>query len=317
MGILEVMMAGRQRQTAIEQEDQRTAALLKPLLNRYGPDAAKAIGSAWMAGGPAADLANQTLAQAQQKQQSRLPLAEQLAALPLVQQQQIATEQLRQQDLQQGMGFAANQDQRAAQQLALDQQRTQAYIGNMSYDNAAKATANQITALQGALKSEADLRSEYQKAPLLVKGAQAIGSWQMLKRALDEDNAMALQAAIVATAQIQEPGLAVRNDDRIAYSGNNPVTDQLVQAFNTAMSGEGLTPGVKQRLLALGTQMAGVHARNVLQVTDEYQRLAVNTPGARSDQVTAGIGLDWDTVQFLAEITKQHEQRGQKGPGGR
>lgn len=202
--------------------------------------------------------------------------------------------------------YAANADQR-------DAQRTMAYIGNMSLDNAAKANAANLAALQQGLKSENDLRGEYQKSPLLIKGAQAMGSFSMLKRALDENNPMALQAAIVATAQIQEPGLAVRNDDRIAYSGNNPVTDQLVQAFNTAVSGEGLTLGMKQRLLALGTQMAGVHARNIQQVTQDYQKLAINTPGARRDQVTAGVGIDWDMVNFVAEVTDTKR----RGPGSR
>ena len=55
-------IADEQRQYDLNQE--RTAALLKPLLSRYGPDAAKAIGSAWMAGGPAAQVATQQLQQA-------------------------------------------------------------------------------------------------------------------------------------------------------------------------------------------------------------------------------------------------------------
>jgi hypothetical protein len=228
-------------------------------------------------------------------------------------QQELANAQLSGRATEQGMAFAANQDQRAERALSLDEQRTMAYINNMNYDNAAKVTATNLQAMAGALKSEGDLRNEYQKAPLLVKGAQAVGSWQMLKRSLDENNPMALQAAIVAAAQIQEPGLAVRNDDRIAYSGSNPVVERLVQSFNTAMSGEGLTPGMKQRLLALGTQLAGVHARNIVQITDEYRRLAVSTPGARSDQVTAGVGVDWDTVNFLAEVTDEKR----RGPGSR
>ena len=203
-------------------------------------------------------------------------------------------------------GYAASQDRR-------DELRTMSYVNNLSLDNAYKVTSAKLTALNGALKTEGDLRNEYQKAPLLIKGAQAMGSFSMLKKALDEDNAMALQAAIVATAQIQEPGLAVRNDDRIAYSGNNPVTDQLVQAFNTAVSGEGLTPGVKMRLLGLGTKMAGVHANNIQRVTEDYRKLAINTPGARQDQVTIGVGIDWDMVNFLAEVTKTQS----RGPGSR
>lgn len=230
-------------------------------------------------------------------------------------QQDLQNAQLSGQATAQGIGLAAAQDMRAQQALEMDRQRTTAYIGNMNYDNAVKVTASNLQALQGNLKSEADLRAEYQKAPLMVKGVQAVGSWQMMKRALDENNEMALQAAIVAAAQIQEPGLAVRNDDRIAYSGNNPVVDRLVQTFNTAMSGEGLTPGTKQRLLALGTRLAGVHAQNVRQVTSEYQKLAVNTPGARMDQITAGTGVDWDTVDFLIEMNQNPNDS--RGPGGR
>ena len=202
--------------------------------------------------------------------------------------------------------YAASQDQR-------DELRTMSYINNLSMDNAAKGHATTLAALQGGLKSEADLRNEYQKAPLLIKGAQAIGSFTMMKRALDENNPMALQSAIVGISQVQEPGLAVRTDDRLAYSGNNPVTDRLVQEFNTAVSGEGLTPGIKMRMLALGTQLAGVHARNIQRVTQDYQKLAINTPGARQDQVTAGVGIDWDMVDYLAELTDTKR----RGPGSR
>jgi hypothetical protein len=49
-------------------DSERQAELLKPLLNRYGPDAAKAIGSAWMAGGPAAQVATERLQALQQRQ---------------------------------------------------------------------------------------------------------------------------------------------------------------------------------------------------------------------------------------------------------
>ena len=110
----------------------------------------------------------------------------------------------------------ANDVANAQRTYELDKLRTMSYVNNLSLDNAYKVTSANLTALNGALKTEGDLRNEYQKAPLLIKGAQAMGSFSMLKKALDEDNAMALQAAIVATAQIQEPGLAVRNDDRIA-----------------------------------------------------------------------------------------------------
>ena len=102
--------------------------------------------------------------------------------------------------------YAASQDQR-------DELRTMSYINNLSMDNAAKGHATTLAALQGGLKSEADLRNEYQKAPLLIKGAQAIGSFTMMKRALDENNPMALQSAIVGISQVQEPGLAVRPVD--------------------------------------------------------------------------------------------------------
>jgi hypothetical protein len=54
----------KQQQALQDQQDARAAALLKPLLNQYGPDAAKAIGSAWMAGGPASQVATQRLNQA-------------------------------------------------------------------------------------------------------------------------------------------------------------------------------------------------------------------------------------------------------------
>ena len=308
-----VQMRARILEEAQKAQDERLRKQQLADATNAGVGLAKQLNRSGLTGDPTA----QTAVGLMQDPGSRA-LGVQMAAdlLDPAKQQALTNARLSGQATQQGMGFAANQDARAQTSLQLDQARTAAYIANMNYDAANKATAQQLAALQGALKSEGDLRAEYQKAPTMVKGVQAVGSWQMLKRALDQNNEMALQSAIVAAAQIQEPGLAVRNDDRIAYSGSNPVVDRLVQTFNTAMSGEGLTPGVKQRLLALGTQMAGVHAQNIQQVTEEYRKLAINTPGARMDQVTSGTGVDWDTVNFLAEMTRPRSD-GPVGPRGR
>jgi hypothetical protein len=213
----------------------------------------------------------------------------------------------------QGMEFAANQDQRAQTSLDLDQQRTQAYIGNMTYDNAVKASAAMLAGSQASIKNESELRGEFQKMPVVVKAGQAISSWTQLQKALAQDNPVALQSAIVALTQVQEPGLAVRNDDRIAYTGNNSVIENLTMAFNKAVSGEGLTPGIKQKMLALGTQLAGVSATNYLRAADEYRQIAVRTPGARPDLVTTGTGIDEEAAAFLSAVTSEPR----RGPGGR
>lgn len=215
-------------------------------------------------------------------------------------------------------GVQALDANRQAQELAVkaderDAARTRAYIGNMNYDNAVKASQAMLAGSQAGIKNESDLRNEFQKMPVVVKAGQSISSWTQLKKALDQNNPVALQSAIVALTQVQEPGLAVRNDDRIAYTGNNSVIENLTLAFNKAVSGEGLTPGIKQKMLALGTQLAGVSATNYLRAADEYRRIAERTPQARPELVTTGTGIDEETAAFLSAVTSEPR----RGPGGR
>jgi len=61
-------LLGDQQAKEEQRQMEAKAKLMQPLLNRYGPDAAKAIGSAWMAGGPAADVATERLGMLQGRQ---------------------------------------------------------------------------------------------------------------------------------------------------------------------------------------------------------------------------------------------------------
>jgi len=289
---------------------------VRNLLQQLPTSAAAALGPLLTSSDPRQQAFGQQ--QLQEFQRRRSPEAQQGLELGRAQQVgQELTNRVREYQLQAApaeLELAQMQPQLARNQEQREAQKTAAYIANLNYDAAIKETGLAIKAQTAGIKNEGGLRKEFQSAPVVAKAVQALTSYQQLDAALEQDNFIALQSAIVAIAQVQEPGLAVRNDDRIAYTGNNSVITNMVNAYNRAISGASVDPNFKQNLLALGTQLAGVHASNYLRTQAAYRELAAGTPGANPDRVTAGVGIDQDLVQFLDAVTRPARIG---GPGGR
>lgn len=191
----------------------------------------------------------------------------------------------------------------------IEQAKGLAYINRMDAQRAKAASDTSLAMLRMGLENEDGLRKEFNADPIVNKTAQAIVSLDQMDRALALNNFQALQAAIVAIVQVQEPGLAVRNDDRIAYQGNNSLASQIVASFNKMVSGEDVPPEVPARMRALALQLAAPLAASYSRIEGEYRDIAAATPGARPQAVTIGSGVDPQWLQLLRQVY----ERGQRG----
>jgi hypothetical protein len=290
MGILEVLMAGRQREAAIEADQKRTAALLKPVLNRYGPDAAKAIGSAWMAGGPAADLANQRLAQAEQQQVSRLPVDQQMARLPLKTQAEIGSELA----LQQQRALSAQKVQEEIQQARvlgpLNAQATQALIQSRmasvqaSMANAELARAGKISQVQGQLNQRFLSQMD---APTQVADAT-----QQIDAALKTGDSLGGLAATIKLAKILDPTSVVREGEVTTVQGGIGVASQLINSYNR-LFGEGMSPAGAKTFLGITRAVAGPVLQRGLRIEKEIRSAAAQVD---ADPNMAATGIGWPSA---------------------
>ena len=142
-----------------------------------------------------------------------------------------------------------------------------------------QATREAMRFIQG---TEGDLRAEFNRDPVVMKAASAWQAYSQLTQLATAGDAVAMQAAITAVAQVQEPGLAVRQDDRLAYSGQNPFIENMVNAYNRVGGGGVSRPrgGTPEHLLALPQDRSAPHRRRRPRGPDHRWSL----PGALVDR---------------------------------
>lgn len=273
-----------ERQNAL---DQRTAGLLKPILNRYGPDAAKAIGSAWMAGGSAADLANSNLAQAEQQQASKLPVPEQLARLPLPEQVAIAADQaLYRQRTLAGDQTTAEMDQ-ARVMGPLEKQATEALIGSRnasaqaSRANASASKTGQISQVQFTLNQRFLSQMD---APVQV--ADAV---QQIDGAFETGNSLGVLAATIKLAKILDPTSVVREGEVTTVQGGLGVGTQLLNNYNK-LFGQGMNAEGAKAFQKLTKSIAGPVLQRGVRIEDEIRKAA---GVMQADPNMAATGIGW------------------------
>ena len=221
--------------------------------------------------------------------------------------QQTADLQLRNNRALDQEAFARNQplfDAQVGSEQALTGQRqaqTDLYrvqIGQLPLELAARQSQLQREMAEFTMKGERDLRKEINADPVILKAQTALTSFDQLVQALDQNNRIALQSAIVALVQVQEPGLAVRNDDRIAYTGNQPATIRLIDKYNDVISGK-VTADIKDQFIGLGTAVARPVAGAAQRVLQDYEGLVRRTPGMTTENVLLGTGLDFALMQAI------------------
>jgi hypothetical protein len=181
----------------------------------------------------------------------------------------------------------------------LSNQEARMRLAFLPEQQAMQISEAQRTALNFNITNAANLRDEVNKDPMIIKAQNALTSYDQFLGAIDQNNTIALQAAIVGLAQVQEPGLAVRQDDRIAYTGNNPVMDQLVQGYNANITGE-VSGEIRRKMIDLATRLAAPQAQNAQRILQDYIGIAMRTPGVSPQDVIAGTGLDPDLLAALA-----------------
>lgn len=190
-------------------------------------------------------------------------------------------------------------DLRAAQ--ALEAQRIQQAL-NLSQDRAEAVSRSKRELLEFTIDTEADLRDEFTSDPVVRKAQGALISYDQLTRALLQDDFVALQSAVVAIAQIQEPGLSVREDDRLAYTGNNPLVEEVAMLVNKWRSGEKLPPALVQRLVDLGTQLASTQAKAFVRIRENYRRIAEGIPTIRPSMALDATSIDPVLLERLLAV---------------
>lgn len=272
---------------AAAKKQEQAAGLLQPLLNQYGPDAAKAIGSAWMAGGPAAELATAKLAQAEQAQASKLPIEQQLARLPLGDQAQIGSELAltRQRTL---AGDQTMLEMEQARQLGpLNVQAAEALINSRqasaaaSQANAELARTGKISQVQGTLNQRFLAQMD---APTQV--ADAV---QQIDAALQTGNSLGVLAATVKIAKILDPTSVVREGEVTTVQGGIGVASQLINNYNK-LFGEGMNPAGAETFRKLAKSVAGPVLQRGVRIEDEIRRAA---QVMEADPNMAATGIGW------------------------
>ena len=258
------------RQNAQEQAAQkRYAEINKPLFNAIAGDA----------------LANPAFAESAASLQS-LPPAQATQGLAAMMQQGLANSPT-------GQAQAAQ----AAEMADLELQEQRLKVEQMPVEHALKLAQAQRDILAFGEGRVDSMRGEFQKNPVVQKAQTALQSYEQFLNAIEQNNTVALQSAIVALVQVQEPGLAVRNDDRIAYTGNNPMAEQLVQDYNQVITGE-VTPDLTRKFIRLATVLAQPWAQSAYDISQDYLGIA-NRRGLPAEDILIGTGLNTEIMQLL------------------
>ena len=124
-----------------------------------------------------------------------------------------------------------------------------------------------------------DLRGEYQKADVVVDGMQALTSWNQLMNLTQNPASVtpqSLGSAIVAVSQIQEPGLAVRKDDRMAYEGGNSFWIDFVNWWNSNVADEAIAPETVNRIIGIAQDLVTPRLEAATQYTNNFGRMVGN-----------------------------------------
>ena len=277
----------RQReQAAYDLNQQRTAALLKPLLNQYGPDAAKAIGSAMIAGGPASQMAEQRMAQQQQLQASRQPMDQQIAMMSPMQQAQMGSE-LALGD-QRRSSTAVNQQQLAQAQAegpyslaAIQAQiRQRDASAQASMANRAAADSGRITQVQSRLN---DRFLTQMDAP-----TQVADSVQQIDASMAGGDSLGALAATIKLAKILDPTSVVREGEVTTVQGGTGLAASLVNAYNKA-GGKGMGPAQAAAFKRTVRSVAVPVLQRGLRIEGEVRK-AAETMDADPEMAATGIG---------------------------
>jgi len=270
---------------------------LKPSLNQYGPDAAKAIGTALIAGGPAAGMAQQRLGMLQQKQDRALPFEERVARLPLLEQAQLGSEMALGESRRALTAQTRQEIEQAAILGPLNVKATQSLIRDReasaaaSLANATATRQGKITAVQGQLN---DKFLRQMDAPTQVADAT-----QQIEGALGTQDSLGALAATIKLAKVLDPTSVVREGEVTTVQGGTGTAANLIAQYNKIF-GQGFSPDGARRFREITRQVAGPVLQRGLRIEKEI-RAAAHTMEVNPDMAATGIG--WPSAYVKRYVT--------------
>jgi len=187
-------------------------------------------------------------------------------------------------------------DQRGAQQAQTA--LAEARINAIPMEQAIAASKAQRDAMKFVMGTESELRGEVNTDPAIKKAGSGWQAYQQLGNLVLAGDSVAMQAAITAIAQIQEPGLAVRQDDRLAYSGQNPFIEQMTNAYNRAIGGD-VSAETFDRLVNAANALIMPHLQMANNVINDYRSMSARY-GADERNIITGLGFD--PAQALKQV---------------
>lgn len=152
-------------------------------------------------------------------------------------------------------------------------------------------------------------RDTYQKTvqgnQVLTAGLNAVARLRQLEATLGDPNASALDVAnaAVLVTQIIEPGLATRNDDRMAVEkGASAGLVTLSNQINQMLSGNVEVSEIKDTIMRTAMNLSGPMMQGTQQALDYWRAVAVDTPGVGARDVYQILGIDEMTGEMIRDL---------------
>ncbi len=168
-------------------------------------------------------------------------------------------------------------------------------------------SAREATAFK--IKNFRDYAGDVRVNPALAKGTQALVSYQQLDNSLTNPKASALdlQNGIVALAQILEPGLAVRNDDRIAITGSaSDGLTRLANDYNQFISGEVDLSVARTNMLRSAQSLIEPRAAAWRETVRFYDgQIAPATPGVAQGDIFGILGVTDELIRTVNSVAPE------------
>lgn len=182
----------------------------------------------------------------------------------------------------------------------------EARTGQIPLTHALAAQQAEDALAASRVKNAKDFQSGLQNNSVITSGVSGVQRLRQLRETLYNPGSgqLAIANAAVLLSQIVEPGLAVRNDDRIAIDTNASAgVSQLGRAINQFFSGE-LTPEqkteVRNNILLLAQDLLKPLMGGAQQSLDFWRDRAMDTSGVDPSDVNRILGLDQETADLMS-----------------
>ena len=201
-------------------------------------------------------------------------------------------------------GALARQTEAAQLRLALAESTSRLAMLPLANQEIIDSATRDATAFR--IKNFKDFSAEVRGNVSLQSGVKAATAFQQLVISLENEDATELdiQSAIVALAQILEPGLAVRNDDRIAITGAaSPMMDRLIRGYNQAVSGNVDVGTFRANAIRSATSLMKPRAEALRQGIDFFDnQIAPGIPGVQAGDASNILGITPGVIETINRV---------------